>query len=290
MTECFFFYEVFLKMVKVTTIYAARRPGFGPYNIGRRFYGYYGGAPVVETKTTAKKPTRHRERLRRLAANLKKFVKGTRDVLMSIVPGQNDEEKKALISNVVKNVAWQAIKSPVAPPSEIPPPPESPLEAVVAAVAPAVAAVAPTVAAVAPAVAAVAPTVADVAPAVIPVAPPAPPPPAPYTAPKIVIAKPSPKQGVPVSESDDLMEALRNKLAARRGSLKGGDIIDMWTGAGEIPSMKYYDDAALYGGVIPLEYVYDDAAMYGGAVRGGDYVYELGDMYDPPSDDSDWEI
>ena len=261
MTECFFFfYEVFLKMVKVTTIYAARRPGFGPYNIGRRFYGYYGGAPVVETKTTAKKPTRHRERLRRLAANLKKFVKGTRDVLMSIVPGQNDEEKKALISNVVKNVAWQAIKSPVAPPSEIPPPPESPLEAVVAAVAPAVAAVAPTV--------------ADVAPAVIPVAPPAPPPPAPYTAPKIVIAKPSPKQGVPVSESDDLMEALRNKLAARRGSLKGGDIIDMWTGAGEIPSMKYYDDAA----------------MYGGAVRGGDYVYELGDMYDPPSDDSDWEI
>lgn len=272
LNECFIKIK---KMVKVTTIYAARRPGFGPYNIGRRFYGYYGGAPVAETKTTGKKPSRHRERLRRLAANLKKFVKGTRDVLMSIVPGANDEEKKALISSVVKNVAQQAIKSPVAPPDEIPPPPESPIASIVKAVVP----------------------------AVVPVAPPAPPPPAPYTAPKIVIAKPSPKQSVPVSGSDDLMEALRNKLAARRESLKGGDIIDMWTGAGEIPSMKYYDDAALYGGVIPVEYVYDDAAMYGsgenvyddaalygGAVRGGKYVYELGDIYDPPSDDSDWEI
>lgn len=270
-------------MVKVTTIYAARRPGFGPYNIGRRFYGYYGGAPIAEAKTTAKKPSRHRERLRRLAANLKKFVKGTRDVLMSIVPGENDEEKKALISSVVKNVAQQAIKSPVASPSEIPPPPESPIAAIVKAVVPAAS-----------------PAVVN---AVVPVAPPAPPPPtAPYTAPKLVITKTSPKQSVSVG-TDDLMEALKNKLAARRESLKGGDIIDMWTGAGEIPSMKYYDDAALYGGVIPLEYVYDDAAMYGsgenvyddaalygGAVRGGDYVYELGDIYDPPSDDSDWEI
>lgn len=245
-------------MVKVSTIYT-RRPGFGPYNIGRRFYGYYGGASAAETKTGNKKPSRHRERLRRLAANLKKFVKGTRDVLMSIVPGANDEEKKALISSVVKNVAQQAIKSPVAPLSEIPPPPESPIEAIVKAV--------------------------------VPVAPPAPPPPsAPYTTPKIVIAKPRSSQNVPVSGSDDLMEALKNKLATRRESLKGGaDIIDMWTGAGEIPALTYYDDAVLYGGDIPVEYVYDDAAMYGGAVRGGDYVYELGDIYIPPNDDStDW--